>query len=205
VIYSKNTHLGLMRNAGRWKPAKKRSAVQRAQLGSINTCKPSNQALNTVHKPQLGTQKENYSDAPTSSCLNNLHSNNPPEPLEDQLVASELCAKHQYHNEVKKTTRAKKRNEVLQEQLKTVESDTFLARTTSNTLHVSTSAELDRTWETLAWTERSLAQMQDRVTSSSKARNRLSMRLAHTPAKVNRKLSQPYQTKKKGVIREETR
>jgi hypothetical protein len=188
VIYLKNKHLGLMRNAGRWKPAKKRSAAQRAQLGSINMSKPSNQALNTVHKPQLGAQKENYSDAPTSSRLNNLHSNNPPEPLEDQLVASELRAKdykRRYHNEVKKTTRAKKRNEVLQEQLKTVELDTFLARTTSNTLHVSTSAELDHTQETLAQTERSLAQMQDRVTSSSKACNRLSMCLACTPAKVN--------------------
>jgi ATP-dependent Lon protease len=148
-----------MRNAGRWNPAKKRSAGQRVQLRSINTSKPSNQPLNTVRKPQHGAQKENYSNAPTSSRLNNLHSSNPPELLEDQLVASELRAKdykRRYHNEVKKTTRAKKRNEVLQEQLKTIESDAFLARTTANTMHVSTSAELDRTQETLARTERSL-------------------------------------------------
>jgi hypothetical protein len=31
------------------------------------------------------------------------------------------------------------------------------------------------------------------------------MHLARTPAKANRKLSQPYQTKKKGVIGDETR
>jgi hypothetical protein len=196
-----------MRNAGRWKPAKKRSAAQRAQIQSINASRSSGEP-STASEFQLGAQKENYTPAPTTSRLNNLHSNNQPIPSEDQLLASELRAedyKRRFRNEVKKSTRAKKQNGVLQEKLKTAEADAVLARATANSIYVSTSAELDHTRETLARTEKSLVQMQDRVVSSAKTRNRLSMRLARMPKKVSRVLSQPHQLKEKGVIREETR
>jgi hypothetical protein len=196
-----------MRNAGRWKPAKRRSAAQRVQLESVHTSRFSSEPSTTC-KLQLVAQKENYTPAPTPSRFNNLPSSNPPVPSEDQLITSELRAedyKRRFRNEVKKATRAKKQNGVLQEKLKAAEAEVFLARTTANSIHVSTSAELVRTQETLARTERSLVQIQDHVASSSKTRNRLSMRLARMPAKTSPNISQPYQLKEKGVIGEETR
>jgi chromosome segregation ATPase len=189
-----------MRNAGRWKPAKRRSAAQRAHIESLAASRSSANTSST------SAQKENHTLIPTTSThFDTLHLNNQKTSFQNQLHTSELRAedyKRRLHNETRKTVRAKKQIKILQEKLQTSEAEALLSRTTANITQVNTNFKLKQTQNTLLQTSSSLEEVQARLTSSMKREKKLAMRLARMPPKIANK---SLQLKDHGIIREETR
>ena len=195
-----------------WSPSKKQSEGRISQLQAINTQKSATHPQEKENRP-ITTQS--ISVLPTHSPALNAHISNAVINSDDHALASQLHAKRfqcQLHNERRKSARAKRKANELQEEVHDCQSRIGILEENARVLDMKMLQELAHSRVALSKSEamvsktrRPLLQAQARITILTKTRDQLIKRVVRVPGKVQSTLEKPQALKEKGIFTSEHR
>jgi chromosome segregation ATPase len=194
-----------------WNPSKKRSEGRLSQLQAINARKSA--AHQEKENRPITTQS--ISVLPTPPPALTAHISNAVINSEDRALASQLRAEHfqrQLHNERRKSARAKRKLDELQEEVHDCQSRITVLEGNARMLDIKllqelahSRAALSKSEAMISKTKHPLSQAQARITTLTKTRDRLVKRVARLPGKVKSVLEKPHALKEKGIFTEQAR